>query len=122
MVNRDVRLALYQDIDFGGRRIIFRRGGVAIRDARALSFNGQLSSFRLRNVNNSRAVTLLLFSRTNFRGDVRVYRGNTDVSNLGDYNDRMSSLIVVGRRLSDDEIRRLINRRTPPNNILEILQ
>jgi len=122
MVNRDVRLTLFQDNDFGGRRIIFRRGAVAIRDARALNFNGQLSSFRLRNVNNSNAVTLLLFSRTDFRGDVRVFRGNTNVRSLGDFNDRMSSLLVVGRRMSDDEIRRFINRRNPPNNILEILQ
>lgn len=122
MANRDVRLRLFENRDFGGRRIIFRRGAIAVRDARALRFNGMLSSFRLRNPNNSRAITLILFSRTDYRGDVRVYRGNTDVRNLGDYDNRMSSFICVGRRLSDAEINRLINRRTPPNNILEILQ
>lgn len=122
MANRDVRLRLFADTDFGGRRIIFRRGAVAIRDARALRFNGQLSSFRLRNPNNSRDITLILFSRTDYRGDFRVYRGNTNVRDLGNFDNRMSSLICVGRRLSDQEIRRIVNRRNVPNNILEILQ
>ncbi|WP_309122591.1 hypothetical protein [Paenibacillus sp.] len=122
MVNRDVRLDMFADVNFAGRRIRLRRGGVAIRDARALSFNGQLSSFRLRNVVNSNQVTLLLFSRTDFRGAMRVYRGNTNVADLADYNDRMSSLIVVGRRLTDAQIETIRSRRVPPLNILQILQ
>lgn len=122
MANRDVRLALFADRNFSGRRILFTRGGVAIRDARALQFNGQLSSFRLRNTSNSNDVTLLLFSRTNYRGTMRVFRGNTNVGDLGDYDNRMSSLIVVGRRLSDRQIDDIRNNRTPPGNILHIRQ
>jgi len=122
MANRDVRLQLFADANFAGRRIHMTRGGVAIRDARALSFNGVLSSFRLRNVVDRNAVTLLLFSRTNFRGTMRSYRGNTTVSDLGDFDNRMSSLIVVGRRLSDAEIDDIRNNRVPPRNILQIEQ
>lgn len=122
MVNRDVRLTLFADTNFSGRRINFRRGAVAIHDARALRFNGALSSFRLHNVNNSRAITLIMFSRTDYRGDYRVFRGNTNVADLGDFNDRMSSLIAVGRRMSDTEISNFVSRRTPPNNVLEIRQ
>jgi hypothetical protein len=122
MVNRDVRLQLFADANFAGRSIRMARGGVAIRDARALSFNGVLSSFRLRNVVDRNAVTLLLFSRTNFRGTMQAYRGNTTVSDLGDFNDRMSSLIVVGRRLTDAEIDAIRNNRVPPRNIIQIEQ
>ncbi len=122
MANRDVRLQLFADVGFAGRRIRLARGGVAIRDARALGFNGVLSSFRLRNVVDRNAVTLLLFSRTNFRGTMRAYRGNTTVANLGDYDNRMSSLIVVGRRLTDAQIDDIRNNRVPPQNILQIEQ
>jgi len=122
MANRDVRLQLFSDANFAGRRIRMARGGVAIRDARALSFNGVLSSFRLRNVVDRNAVTLLLFSRTNFRGTMQAYRGNTTVSDLGDFDNRMSSLIVVGRRLTDSEIDDIRNNRVPPRNIVQIEQ
>lgn len=122
MVNRDVRLQLFEDPGFSDRRIVFARGGVAVRDMRAFRFDNELGSFRLRNVVNSRAVTLILFADTNFRGDFRVYRGNTNVSDLGDFNDRMSSFIVVGRRLSNAEINQIRNTRRPPLDILEVRQ
>ena len=120
MANRDVRLALFQDNNFSGRRILFRRGGVAVRDVNALQFNDQLSSFRLRNTLNGRDVTLILFADTNYRGEFRVYRGNTNVASLGNFNDKMSSFIVVGRRLTDAQIIRIRNTRIPPTDLLRI--
>lgn len=122
MANRDVRLALFADINYSGRRILFRRGGVAVRDARALGFNGMLSSFRLRNEANGRDVTLVMWSRTNFRGTRRVYRGNTNIADLGNYNDRMSSFVLIGRRLTDAEINAIGNNNRPPAGILIIRQ
>ncbi|WP_309121983.1 hypothetical protein [Paenibacillus sp.] len=118
MVNRDVRLSLHADNNLSGRRIVFRRGGIAIRDFDAFRFNDQLSSFRLRNVVDSNAVTLILFADNNFRGATRVYRGNTVVNALGDFNDQASSLIVVGRRLNDNQVARIIANRRPPLGIL----
>ena len=118
MANIDVRLSLHQDINLSGRRIVFRRGGIAIRDFGAFVFNDQLSSFRVRNVVDSSAVTLILFADNNFRGATRVYRGNTVVNDLTDFNDQTSSLIVVGRRLSDAQVNRIIANRRPPQDVL----
>lgn len=124
MANRDVRLALWSRINFAGRRILFRRGGVAVRDLGAFRFNNALSSFRLRNVVQSSRVTLVLFSGTNFQGSFRVFRGSQNVANLGNlnFNNAASSLILVGRNLTNMEIARIQNTRTPPRDILVIRQ
>jgi hypothetical protein len=122
LANRDVRLALFEDTNFSGRRILLTRGGIVIRDARAFDFNGALSSFRLRNVVDSNEITLVLFSRTNFRGARRVFRGNTTVSDLGDYDNRMSSLILVGRRLTDAQINTIRDTGRPPRDVLQVRQ
>ncbi|NHN29979.1 beta/gamma crystallin family protein [Paenibacillus agricola] len=124
MANCDVRLALFSGTNFTGRRILFRRGGVAIRDLGAFRFNNELTSFRLRNVVNGTEVTLLLFSRNNFQGSFRVYRGNRNVANLAQngFNNVTSSLIVVGRILTDSEIRQIRSTGTPPRDILVIRQ
>lgn len=118
MANSDVRLALFQDNNFSGRRILFRRGGIAVRDAAAFGFNDQLSSFRLRNLANGRDVTLILYSDNNFRGTRRVYRGNTSISSLNGFNDQMSSFIVVGRRLTDAQVNAIRGSSTVPSDIL----
>lgn len=122
MANRDVRLALFRDNNFSGRRILFRRGGVAVRDLNAFAFNDELSSFRLRNVVNRRQVTLVLFSDINFRGSFRVFRGNQNVSSLGDFNDLTSSFVLVGRNLSNAQINEIRRTGIPPRDILIIRQ
>ncbi|CAG7639393.1 beta/gamma crystallin family protein [Paenibacillus allorhizosphaerae] len=122
MANRDVRISLFADTDFEGRRIRFSRGGAAVRDARALGFNGVLSSFRLQNVVDSREVTLVLWSQTNFRGTRRVFRGNMNVNDLGSFDNRMSSFIVVGRRLTNAQIDSITNNNRPPQDIVVIQQ
>lgn len=124
MANRDVRLALWSRVNFAGRRILFRRGGVAVRDLGAFRFNNALSSFRLRNVAQSTRVTLVLFSGTNFQGSFRVFRGSQNVANLGNFNfnNVTSSLILVGRNLTNMDIARIQNTRTPPRDILVIRQ
>jgi hypothetical protein len=124
MANTDVRLALWSGNNFSGRRVLLTRGGVAIRDMGALRFNDMLSSFRLRNVVSSSEVTLVLFSQTNFQGSFRVFRGNRSVSNLSqvDFNNRTSSLILVGRNLSDSAINRIRNTGVPPRDILIVRQ
>ena len=91
-----------------------------MRDVSVFNFNDQLSSFRLRNTRNGRDVTLILFADVNYSGDFRVYRGNQNVASLNGFNDKMSSFILVGRRLTDAQINRIRNRRTPPTDILRI--
>jgi len=124
LANRDLRLALWSGINFTGRRILFRRGGVAVRDLRAFRFNDVLSSFRLRNVVQSAQVTLVLFSRINFQGSFRVFRGSQNVANLGNFNfnNVTSSFILVGRNLTNTEISLIQSTRIPPQDILVIRQ
>ncbi len=118
MANKDVRFSLHEHNNLEGRRIAFRRGGIAIRDLNAFRFNDQLSSFRLRNTEDRDEVTMILFADNNFRGSNRVYRGSTVVNSLGDFNDQASSLIVVGRRLSDSQVNHIISNRRPPSDVL----
>jgi len=124
LANRDVRLALWSNTGFSGRRILLRRGGVAIRDLGALRFDNELSSFRLRNVVQSNQVTLVLFSRRNFQGNFRVFRGSQNVSNLGNlnFNNVASSLILVGHILTDAQINRIRRTGIAPRNILIVRQ
>lgn len=122
MANSDVRLALWSGTNFSGRRILFRRGGVAVRDLGAFRFNNALSSFRLRNIVQSSQVTLVLFSGTNFQGSFRVFRGSQNVANLGNFNNVTSSFILVGRNLTNSEIAQIQNTARPPRDILIIRQ
>jgi hypothetical protein len=124
LANSDVRLALFSGINFTGRRIRFRRGGVAVRDLGAFRFNNILSSFRLINVVNRNEVTLVLFSLTNFQGRFRIFRGSQNVANLGNFgfNNVTSSFILVGRRLTDAEITQIQLTGIPPRDILVISQ
>ncbi|WP_424767685.1 hypothetical protein [Paenibacillus sp. sgz302251] len=124
MANSDVRLALWSGTNFSGRRILLRRGGAAIRDMGAFRFDNELSSFRLRNVVSSNEVTLVLFSLIHFRGTFRVFRGSQAVSNLSQnmFNNLTSSLILVGRNLTDSEINQIRETGTPPRDILVVRQ
>jgi len=124
LVNRDVRLVLWSDANFSGRRIVFRRGGVAIRDLRAFQYNDVLSSFRLTNLVQRSQVTLVLFRDINFQGPFRVFRGSQSVANLTNFNfnDQTSSLILVGRRLTNFQINRIRNTGIAPRDILIIRQ
>lgn len=124
LANCDVRLALWSGTNFSARRILFRRGGVAVRDLGAFRFNNILSSFRLRNIVRRSQVTFVLFSGTNFQGSFRVFRGSQNVANLGNFNfnNVTSSLILVGRRLTNSEISQIQMTRNPPRDILTIRQ
>jgi hypothetical protein len=124
MANRDVRLALFSGFNFTGRRIVFRRGGVAVRDLGAFRFDNILSSFRLRNVVAPNEVTLVLFSRTNFQGAFRVFRGTQNVPDLRafNFNNVTSSFILVGRNLTNAQISQIQSTSTPPRDILVIRQ
>jgi hypothetical protein len=124
LANRDVRLALWSGANFTGRRILFRRGGVAVRDLGAFRFNNALTSFRLRNIVQSNRVTLVLFSGTNFQGSIRVFRGSQNVANLGNlgFNNVTSSLVLVGRNLTNAEIAEIQRTGRPPRDILIIRQ
>lgn len=124
MANTDVRLTLWAGSNFTGRRILFRRGGVAVRDLGAFRFDNVLSSFRLRNDAHSSEVTLVLFSRTHFKGSFRVFRGSQSVANLAsfNFNNLTSSFILVGRVLTDSEIAQIRSSGRPPHDILIIRQ
>lgn len=119
---RGLRLELFEDAFFSGRRILFRRAGVAVRDIRAFEFNDLLSSFRVRNRFSPANVTLVLFRDVNYQGDFRVFRGSQDVTNLTNigFNDEMSSFVLVARRLTNEQIRRIQSLQRAPLNVLEI--
>ncbi len=124
MANSDIRLALWSGVNFTGRRILFRRGGVAVRDLGAFRFNNALTSFRLSNVVQSSQVTLVLFAGINFQGSFRVFRGSQNVSNLGrfNFNNVTSSFILVGRNLTNSEIAQIQRTGNPPRDVLTIRQ
>jgi len=124
LANKDARLALYSGFNFTGRVIRFIRGGVAVRDLRAFRFNKILSSFKLSNVVNRNEVTLVLFSRINYQGAFRVFRGSQNVPDLRrfNFNNATSSFILVGRRLTNNEINQIQRTGVPPSDILEIKQ
>lgn len=124
MANRDIRLTLWSGNNFTGRRIVFRRGGVAVRDLGAFRFNNVLSSFRLRNIVQSSQVTLVLFSRINFQGSFRVFRGSQNVANLSNlnFNNVTSSFILVGRDLTNAQIAQIQSSGRPPQDVLVIRQ
>ncbi|MDQ0897690.1 hypothetical protein QFZ80_001518 [Paenibacillus sp. V4I7] len=122
LANTDVRLQLFSGNNFTNRRIVLRRGGVAVRDLGAFRFDNVLSSFRLRNVSTTDSVTLVLFSRINFQGSIRIFRGRQNVSNLGNFNNLTSSLILVGRNLTNSQIQQIQSTGRPPRDILVIRQ
>ena len=124
MANRDVRLALWSGTNFSVRRILFRRGGIAVRDLGAFRFNNALSSFRLSNVVQRSQVTLVLFAGTNFQGSFRVFRGSQSVANLGafNFNNATSSFILVGRNITNTEIALIQRTGNPPRDILVVRQ
>lgn len=122
MANTDVRLQLFSGNNFTNRRIVLRRGGVAVRDLGAFRFDNVLSSFRLRNDSITDSVTLVLFSRINFQGSIRIFRGSQNVSNLGSFNNLTSSFILVGRDLTNSEIQRIQSTGNPPRDILVVRQ
>lgn len=97
---------------------------MAVRDLGTFRFNDVLSSFRLSNVVQSAQVTLVLFSQSNFGGSFRVFRGSQSVANLGsfNFNNVTSSLVLVGRRLTNEEIARIQSTGTPPSDVLVIRQ
>ena len=120
----NLRLALWSGVNFSGRRILFQRRGVAIRDLRAFRFNDELSSFRVSNLTSPAQVTLVLFRDAGYQGPIRVFRGSQAVADLRrfGFNNQTSSLILVGRRLSDQEIRRIQTSRSAPAGIVTIRQ
>jgi hypothetical protein len=67
-------------------------------------------------------VTLVLFSRINFQGSIRIFRGSQNVSNLGNFNNLTSSLILVGRNLTNPQIQQIQSTGIPPRDILVIRQ
>ncbi|MGE5702514.1 MAG: hypothetical protein ACM32O_08315, partial [Clostridia bacterium] len=68
MDSRTLRLSLFSQKKFKGRRIRIKRGGIAIRDFDAFQFNNKLSSFRIRSHRQRDLVTLVLFSAANYQG------------------------------------------------------
>jgi hypothetical protein len=121
-IHRNLRLSLFSGANYTGRVIRFRHAGVAVRNLGAFHFNNELTSFRLRNNVNPLAVTLVLFSRNNFQGSIRVFRGNQNIANLSNlnFNNVTSSFILVGFRMSDHQIREIQRTSIPPCDILVI--
>nr|WP_235775455.1 MULTISPECIES: hypothetical protein [Paenibacillus] len=119
-----VSLSMWSGINFTNRRIVFRRKGIAVRDLRVFRFDNVLSSFRIRNEVVRSQVTLILFSRINFQGSFRVFRGSQSVADLRrfSFNNVTSSFILVDRILSDFEIALIQSTGRPPHGVIVIKQ
>lgn len=122
--NSNVRLSLFSGANFTGRRILFRHGGVAVRNLGAFRFNNLLTSFRLRNVAIPQNVTLVLFSRNNFQGSFRIFSGSTNVANLSrfNFNNVTSSFILAGTRITESQVREIQRTSVLPCDVLVINQ
>lgn len=112
------RLTLWSDANFSGRRLRFR-GNLGVRSLVDFNFNDVLSSFSIIGGANT---TLVLFSDINYQGNRRIFRGPTEISFLNGFNDVTSSFVMSRRRLSIDEINRIQNRNSAPNNFAEVLR
>jgi len=101
------RLRLWTDENFRERRFTWR-GNVGLRNLDRLY--GGIESLRF--FSPSANATLVLFSRSNFRGNFRVFRGTTNLPDLDDIirGDDPESLIISNRRLTLAQIREI--RRT----------
>ncbi|SFJ24014.1 hypothetical protein [Thermoflavimicrobium dichotomicum] len=119
-----VRLQLFQDVNFSGRRIVFENRGVAVSDIRAFDFNDRLSSFRMFNANNPSQLTLVLWQHVGYQGARRVFYGQRAVSSLpSPFNDQMSSFVFVPAVLSLAQINQIQStRNTAGLRIVEISQ
>jgi len=111
------QLSMWSDADFSGNRLRFR-GNLGVRNLVPFGFNDVLSSFRFVGNRNS---TLVLFEDVDYQGERRVFRGSVNENFLRNFNDTVSSFIMSRRRLSNDEIRRIQNRRRAPENFAEVL-
>ncbi|AIQ52548.1 MULTISPECIES: hypothetical protein [Paenibacillus] len=101
------RLRVYEEENYLGRRRTYT-GNLGIRNTDNI-LDGIES---LRFFSTSSNATLVLFSRTRFRGSFLVIRGNRNIRDLDDYirgND-VESLISTNQRLTLQQIRDI--RRT----------
>ncbi|MDF2815157.1 MAG: hypothetical protein K0Q81_1357 [Paenibacillus sp.] len=112
------RLTIWSDANFSGRRLVFR-GNLGVRNLVEFNFNDVLSSFSF--IGNAN-ITLVLFSDANYQGNRRVFRGPIDVSFLNNFNDVTSSFVMSRRRLSTQQINRIQNRGSAPNNFAEVFR
>lgn len=101
------RLFLFRDENFRGRRFVWR-GNVGIRNLERLY--DDIESLRF--FSPSANATLVLFSRPNFRGAFRIFRGTRNIADLDDIvaGESPDSLIISRRRLTVAQVRNI--RRT----------
>ncbi|MNJ57920.1 hypothetical protein D3C77_535310 [compost metagenome] len=111
------RLSLFREEDYSGRRFIIR-GNVGIRNLDR-SF-GDIESLRF--FSPSSNATLVLFSRRNFQGRFRVFRGVTNIADLDDiiFGNDPESIISSNSRLSLEQIRAVRRTGILPNGFRSI--
>lgn len=105
-IRNNLRLSLFAGANYTGRNIVFRNGGVAVKNLGALRFNNLLTSFKVNNTTLPQNVTLVLFSRNNFKGSFRIFTGRTNVANLSrfNFNNVTSSFILTDSRLTENQV------------------
>lgn len=98
------RLYLYREEDYRGRRFVWR-GNVGIRNLERRYDDIESLQF----YSTSSNATLVLFESPNFRGNFRVFRGTTNIRDLGDIiqGDSPESLIISRSRLTLEQIRQI---------------
>nr|WP_072335354.1 MULTISPECIES: hypothetical protein [unclassified Paenibacillus] len=101
------RLYLYRDENYTGRRFVLR-GNLGVRNLERRYDDVE----SLRFYSPSANATLVLFTRTNFRGSFRVFRGSVNLRDLDDIigDNDAESLIMSNSRLTLEQIRTI--RRT----------
>ncbi|OMF74559.1 hypothetical protein [Paenibacillus glucanolyticus] len=111
------RLALYREEFYAGRRFV-GRGNLGIRNLEGTF--GDIESLRF--FSTSSRATLVLFSRRNFKGVFRVFRGSTNIADLGDIigGEEPESIISSNRFLTLAEIREIRDTGVLPSGFRSV--
>ncbi|MBM7567566.1 hypothetical protein [Paenibacillus sacheonensis] len=111
------RLTLYSEENYQGRSAIYRGNlGIVSLDAKL----GGIESLRFYSTSSS--ATLVLFSRTGFKGYFRVFRGVTNLREIEDIvvYGGAESLLSSNAYLTLDQIRAIRNSGQLPDNYRRI--
>ncbi|MDU4697062.1 MULTISPECIES: hypothetical protein [Paenibacillus] len=106
------RLTVYSEENLTGRSRVFT-GNLGIRNTDAI-LDG-IESLRFASSNSN--ATLVLFTRTRFRGNFRILRGSRRLNDLDDLiggND-VESIIATNQRLTVEQVRQIRASGTLPS-------
>lgn len=105
--------------DFRSASVNFR-GNIGIRNLNTFGFGDSTESLRFRTTNSNS--TLVVFTEANYQGSFHVFRGETSVADLRDFNleNDINSFVMAGRRITTSEISQIQQNAAAPTGFAEI--